>query len=250
MVGVISHVGEIPRSIYAWLQNYARPNLGVGKVYPEEIESQAKALEQKAEKGDTDAVARQLHGLSPADRMTIAKEIEDDERSKSYPSLPMLGFSATGELQMAAQCNPRGCTDAEYDTNTANPISSGLETRDGYLDRREYDPKTGNPKSWDTKDIDFTGGFTMDHSHYEYDPTTGRTISSDDNFPDGSTEHTVWHYDRTTGKLKSTDGRKSDGSASHSEYDLETGKLISVDVKNLDGSTDHTEYDPKTGDLK
>jgi len=63
-----------------------------------QVEKVARELEAVADVS-TQALAEELHKMSPRERMAIARQIEEDAREHASPLLPKLEFTSSGDLK-------------------------------------------------------------------------------------------------------------------------------------------------------
>jgi len=207
---------------------------------PREVEQAADKLEKVAERGDTDAVAKELHEMAPDDRKAIAAKIKEDQKEKSSDGLPQMEFYDTGDLKSATKDGVLEDTKTDYDVATGNKTDKSTETWDGRSEKQSFDPQTGKETSitihntdgsyvqrtWDAK----TGDFQNEH----YQSADGKVTHVENN--PKNDRMTMVEYDQK-GRVVETSGE--DYTTRKFHYD-ENGKLDQIDGKlgHWDRSTD------------
>lgn len=198
---------------------------------PIEIEQTADRMEKSAERGDSDAVAKELHEMAPDDRKAIAAKINEDQKEKPADGLPKMEFYDTGDLKSSQKNDSLENTKTNYDVATGNKTEKNTETWDGRKEKQTFDPQTNKETSitiektdgsyvqrtWDAK----TGNFQNEHSQN----ADGSAVHVDNN--QKNDRLSVIEYDRN-GKVVETSGE--DFTTRKFHYD-ENGKLDQIDGK-------------------
>jgi YD repeat-containing protein len=173
-----------------------------------DVEKEAQRLEQDAKVGLIEDMSRELHEMSPADRLAVARQIQSDQKAHPDPSLPKMEFYDSGDLK-SSDSNMAGDTTVHtsYDRNSGRRLTEDYKSSDGSSSHWIYNPETGQSKSGEYHYADGTS------SHNEFDPKT-RKIWSVETDSQGRVSETKgtdgksrkFHYDEN-GKLDGFDGR-------------------------------------------
>lgn len=186
----------------------------MSKMTKHQVEKEASKLEGMADNEHVDALASELHGLKPEDRMAVMNQIKADEKSGKAPNLPQVDFYSTGDLKTV---NINGS-----DGKVAHHV--------------EYDQKSGRRTAADDHN-------NVADTHKTYDPVTGQLVLEQMNFTDKTV--LVGVHNRDTGKLEVEDTKYPHGkSARHLEYD-KNGDQSVAEYTSYDGSISHTEFQNK-----
>ena len=201
-----------------------------------DIVAAAKEWEEHAKKGAPENLARELHSMSDADRLAVAKQIDWDMKHQSNLSLPKIEFYDSGDLKTVETSGQSG-TDAWTEKVLLDKNSGKVK-----VEIKTDDQKTSYDRSISTEitERDANGNRTRHSDSITTTNATGAKMSYDEE---------NWSYDATTGKKLSHDQKTSDGKKLHEEYDATTGKEKSADETNSKGAI-HRTYDPTTGNLK
>jgi hypothetical protein len=202
-----------------------------------DVVATAKAFEQHAEKGyRPEYLASELHNLSDADRLAVAKQIEWDIRHQTNPNLPKIEFYDTGDLKAVETTSKSGeskfVEHYELDKKTSK-IKSELKTTNTDNSYEHY------------SNVEYTERDANGHATYKYDTSLtvhGTKVSS-------RTEEDRWVYDPKTGKQVSHDETTSEGRKLHEEFDPQTGKAKFADETGPKGNW-HRTYDATTGKVQ
>jgi hypothetical protein len=202
-----------------------------------DIVATAKEFEDHAQKGYVpESLAQELHNMSGADRLAVAKQIDWDMKHQSNSSLPKIEFYDSGDLKSVETSGHSGST--EYKEHTELDKDSG---------KTKIEVKTNNTTlpfestiNVEIIERDSNGNMTHHNDATTEIRGTAVTTSSDDE---------RWSYDGTTGKKLSHDEKTSSGKQLHEEYDATTGKEKFADETNSRGTT-HRTYDTNTGNIK
>ncbi|MBS1952638.1 MAG: hypothetical protein JST89_00485 [Cyanobacteria bacterium SZAS-4] len=202
-----------------------------------DIVASAKEFEDHAQKGYLpENLANELHNMSGADRLAVAKQIEWDMKHQLNAALPKIEFYDTGDLKSVETSGQSGSTawtdHVELDKNSGK-VRAEAKTDDTKL---SYERITSTELT--VKD---TNGNTT--QHYE---TSTRVSGVDVKI---SSNNESWSYDAKSGKMLTHDQATSYGKKLHEEYDATTGKEKSADEVNSNGTV-HRTYDPNTGKLR
>ena len=215
---------------------------------PVEVEQTAKRMEQTAERGDTDAMAKELHEMAPDDRKAVANQIKEDQREKPSDGLPKLEFfDGTGDLKSVKKETVLEKNTTNYDIATGAKSDTHIEKWDGNKEDHEFNTQTGKEIKRTYQKTD--GSYVQD------------TFKADGNFSEERAQNadgtgvyvknnekndklSMIEYDKE-GRISETSGE--DFTTRKFHYD-ESGKLDQIDGKlghwdrstNADGKTEWT----------
>src|SRR5262249_43193547 len=202
-----------------------------------DVAATAKEFEKHAQTGYLpEYLAREMHNMSPADRLAVAKQVEWDIKHQSNTSLPKVEFYDSGDLKSV---------------ETSEKTASGEFTKHSELDKNtgtvkaELNVSKLNFSYEQSTNIEYVEKDSDGHTTYKYDTTTtsrasGATVSYDED---------RWTYDAKTGKQTSHDEKTSWGKKLHEEFDGKTGHQKLADETNPKSNA-HRTYDVSTGKLK
>lgn len=195
-----------------------------------DITEAAKEFEKHAKSGyRPDNLARELHNMSPEDRLAVAKQIDWDMKHQSDASLPKIDFYDSGDLKSV---DTSGISGTMKWTEHVE-----LDKDQGYVNREVDTTSSDSPQyhsdSIEVKEHDERGHLTRwSNSRTEiYDLKVKVTLSDDS-----------WSYDNRTHKMTAHDRTTSWGEKMHEVYDATTGNEKYADISNSKATT-HRTYD-------
>lgn len=217
-----------------------------------DVVATAKDFETHAEKGYLpENLAKELHNLSDADRLAVAKQIAWDMKQHPDASLPKIDFYDTGDLKAVEVDSKSGESKFvdHYELDKTGKIKAEVKTTQTdnsyeHYTNIEYIERDSNGNAIRKTDSSFTlhgTHFTARSSDEKtaYDPTTGKMRSYDRVHSDGSKLHE--EYDSKTGKEKFADETSPKRNV-HRSYDSSTGKLQQEEIVNADKSQETIKY--------
>ncbi len=224
-----------------------------------DVVATAKEFEQHAQKGYLpEYLGKELHNLSDADRLAVARQIAWDMKQQPDPSLPKIDFFDTGDLKAVERTTKSGDSvfveHVELDKSTGK-IKSELNTTNTKNSYEQYvnveyrernaDGKTTYKMDQSTTLHGTSFKASFDEDRYSYDPKTGKQISHDEKTSWGKQLHE--EYDGNSGKQKLADETSANGKV-HRTYDAQTGKIQQEDFIYNDKSQETVKYNAN-GDM-
>lgn len=218
-----------------------------------DIVAAAKDFEEHAKHGYLpDVLARELHSMSPEDRLAVAKQIDWDMKHQTDATLPKIDFYDSGDLKSVETTGKSGSMNwskhVELDKNQSNTSAEVYTTSEdngnnhsSTVELTEKDARGHLTHSYrsstDLHGVDLT--VTISDDNWSYDATTGKQVTHDRSTSWGEKVHE--EYDAATGNEKFADITNSRGSI-HRTYDASTGKLRQEDIDNADKTHETVKY--------